>query len=173
MNYINACNISNNFFHLNLQRNILVIFCYVAFLLDCFINLIASKNITVDFKRKAMGSLDLVSTLLMLKLPEKGKDRNLFNYFGAQQNTVCYYVKYTVCSVKPWLIINAVLVFKESPPCFRTTHMPLTIGSFPEFCFHFWLLSRDMDVHRSLPQMLFMSREFLKWLALILSLGMV
>lgn len=47
-------------------------------------NLIASKKITVDIKRKAMGSLDLVSTLLMLKLPEKGKDRNLFNYFAAQ-----------------------------------------------------------------------------------------
>lgn len=162
MNYVNPCNISNNFFHFNFQRNILVIFCYIASLLDCFINLIASKNITVDVKRKAMGSLDLVSTLLMLKLPEKGKDRNLFNYFGAQQKTVCFYVKYTVCSLAPWLFINAVLGFKERPPHLRTRNIPLTIGSFPEFCFHFWLLSRDMDVHRSLPQMLFMGIEFLK-----------
>lgn len=73
MNYINDCTISNNFFHLNFQRNILAIFCYIAFLLDYFINLIASKDINVDVKRKAMGSLDLVSILPMLKLPEKGK----------------------------------------------------------------------------------------------------
>lgn len=136
MNYINACTTSNNFFHLNFQRNILVMFCYIVFLLDCFVNLIASKNITVDVKRKAMGSLDLVSTLLMLKLVEKEKYRNLFNYFGAQQKRIYYYVKYTLCSLVPWLIINAVLGFKEGPPHLRSRNMPLTTGPFPEFCFH-------------------------------------
>lgn len=124
MNYVNACNLSNNFFHLNFQRTILVVFCYIPFLLECFINLIASKNITVEVKRKAMGSLDLVSTLLMLKLLEKGKGRNLFNYFGAQQKAVCFYVKYTMCSLAPWLIKNADLGFKERPLHLRTGNMP-------------------------------------------------
>lgn len=137
-------------------------FCYIVFSLDCFINLIASKNITVDVKRKAMGSLDLASTLLMLKLPEKGKDRNLFNYFGAQQETVCYNLRYTVHSLALWLSRSAILGFKESLPYLRTKNMPFTMGPFPEFCFHFWLFSRDMDVHRSLLQMIFMGIEFLK-----------
>lgn len=86
--------------------------CYILFLLDCFINVILSKVITVDVKRKAIGRPDLVSTLLILKLPEKGKDRHLFNYCGAQQKAACYYVEYTVYSPAFWLIINAVLGFK-------------------------------------------------------------
>lgn len=33
-------------------------FCYILFLLDGFINVIPSKIITVDVKRKAIGSPD-------------------------------------------------------------------------------------------------------------------
>lgn len=52
--------------------------CYVSLcssLLDGFINGIPSQIITVDVKRKAIGSPDWISTLLMLKLPEKLKER--------------------------------------------------------------------------------------------------
>lgn len=51
--------------------------CHVSlhsFLLDGFINVIPSKIIAVDVKRKAIGSPDGLSTLLMLKLPEKGRE---------------------------------------------------------------------------------------------------
>lgn len=96
MNYVNACNLSNNFFHLNFQRTILVVFCYIPFLLECFINLIASKNITVEVKRKAMGSLDLVSTLLKIKLLKKEKVGIYLTtlvpnkrQFASMSNTLC------------------------------------------------------------------------------------
>jgi len=77
-------------------------------LLDGFINVIPSKIITVGVKRKAIGSPDWVSTLLMLKLAEKGKDRNLFNCCGAQQKAVCHYIEYVVYPSALWLIINTV-----------------------------------------------------------------
>lgn len=138
MNNVSTCNILNQyFFLLTFQRNILVMFCYILFLLDGFINVIPSKIISGDVKRKAIGSPDWVSTLLMLKLPEKGKDRNLFNYCGAQQKAVCYYVEYAVCFSALWLIINAVLGFKERPPYLRTENTQFTIGTFSEFHFHF------------------------------------
>lgn len=52
--------------------------CHVSLcssLLDGFINGIPSQIITVDVKRKSIGSPDWISTLLMLKLPEKLKER--------------------------------------------------------------------------------------------------
>lgn len=138
MNNVNSCNISNQFFFLlTFQRNTLVMFCYILFLLDGFINVIPSEIITVDVKRKAIGSPGLVSTLLMLKLPEKGKDRNLFNYRGAQQKAVFYYTEYAVYSSMLWLIINTVLGFKERPPYPRTENIRSTIGPFSEFHYHF------------------------------------
>lgn len=138
MNNVNSCNILNQFFFLlTFQRNTLVMFCYILFLLDGFINVIPSEIITVDVKRKAIGSPGLVSTLLMLKLPEKGKDRNLFNYRGEQQKAVFYYIEYAVYSSMLWLIINAVLGFKERPPYPRTENIQSTIGPFSEFHYHF------------------------------------
>lgn len=61
--------------------------CHVSLcssLLDGFINGIPSQIITVDVKRKAIGSPDWISTLLMLKLPEKLKEMNLFNCCGTK-----------------------------------------------------------------------------------------
>lgn len=67
-------------------------FCYILFLLDCFINVILSKVITVDVKRKAIGRPDLVSTLLVLKLPQKGKLTTVVHnkrQSATMSNTLC------------------------------------------------------------------------------------
>lgn len=67
-------------------------FCYILFLLDCFISVILSKVITVDVKRKAIGRPDLVSTLLVLKLPEKGKLTTVVHnkrQSATMSNTLC------------------------------------------------------------------------------------
>lgn len=67
-----ACNILNQYFFSTYISDKYT--CHVSlhsFLLDGFINGIPSQIITVDVKRKAIGSPDWLSTLLMLKLPEK------------------------------------------------------------------------------------------------------